>query len=659
MRIFITGATGLIGRRLVVDRLERGDRLIVLSRDGERASRLFAAPSNPNITVVEGNPAAPGAWQQRIDGCDAVVHLAGAGIADRRWSSVTRKILVDSRVDSTHQVASAVRQSNLPPRVFISASASGFYGETGADPVDESGPVGRDFLARLALRWEEQARRASSASTRVVVLRIGTVLDERGGILKKLLPVFRAGLGGPWCSGGQYLSWIHWRDLIGLFDLALNLPDAPLVINATSPNPATVRQFAGALGRALRRPALLPAPKTLLRVTHGKIADVMAVSNRVIPRHALDRAYRFLYPTVEEALTSLLTAAPPAARVSAVAAGSRPERDAPSASSALASAPAPAGAVTTNGKLPAPPSPVRLLAIDVDGTLLRSDGRLAQGVIQACRLADRTACVIVLATARPPRGMHSIVRALDLFSPIINYNGAVIWNPLDECPQHHQPLDGELVRQIVQESRALVPELLVGLEAIDDTFTDRVDRRLEQLAGLAIDPDYVGPLEPHYHKPLTRLDLAGSPEQIAPVLDLISQRYWRSRRVALFRSNPHVIQIMHPLVDKSIALQRIARRMNIQRDGVMAIGDAENDLGMMEWAGFSVAVENARPAVKAMADQIVPSNDDQGVARDPAIRHEPMKRCERSLPLLPPKDCSAAIEGKSTAEGRGGARRRL
>lgn len=164
MRLFITGATGLIGRRLVLDRLERGDQVTLLSRDAERARRLFAADANRNITVVAGNVAAPGDWQQGVAGCDAVIHLAGAGLADHRWTSAYKKTIVSSRIDSTHQIVSAIEA--LPParrpRILISGSAIGIYGDTGDRETDESSPPGLsgNWLVQICQQWEQQALRA-------------------------------------------------------------------------------------------------------------------------------------------------------------------------------------------------------------------------------------------------------------------------------------------------------------------------------------------------------------------------------------------------------------------------------------------------------------------------------------------------------------------
>jgi len=220
-------------------------------------------------------------------------------------------------------------------------------------------------------------------------------------------------------------------------------------------------------------------------------------------------------------------------------------------------------------------------------------------------------CVVVLATARGPRLTNWIIQALDLTAPTINYNGAVIWNPLDNVPQFHQPLDPELAGKIIETARACDPNIMVAIEVLDRWYTDRIDRRFDQLT----DPDLVEPLERFLTAPISRLTFLGSPDQIKLVLEPIQTQFWKQRTISLYTPDSQLIQITHPLADKAIALQRVAMRLGAAPEQVMVIGDADNDLGMMKWAGFSVAVENATENVKNAADAVVPSNDDQGVAR--------------------------------------------
>jgi Cof subfamily protein (haloacid dehalogenase superfamily) len=223
--------------------------------------------------------------------------------------------------------------------------------------------------------------------------------------------------------------------------------------------------------------------------------------------------------------------------------------------------------------------------------------------------------VVVLATARPPRGTRTLLQALDITSPVINYNGAVIWNPLEDKPQYHEPIAPELAQEIVAEARAINPEIMVAIEVLDHWHTDRVDERFIVSDGGPARPDSVGLIDEVLLQPTTKINIFGEPHTLKPVLEMVTERYWKPRQVAVFLTDPTLIQITHPLVDKGIALQRIARKLNVRREEVMAIGDASNDMGMLEWAGFGVAVANAYPAVREMADAIVPSNDELGVAR--------------------------------------------
>ena len=587
MQVFITGATGLIGRRIVLDRLERDDQVVIVSRDADRAGRLFAVSANQNVTVIEGNPALPGSWQDAVNGCDAVIHLAGAGIADRRWSGAYKKLISDSRIDSTHQVVQAIEAAVDRPKVLVNASAIGYYGDTADRTTDESGTPGDDFLARLTLQWEAQAQRAQSLQLREVRLRFGIVLDERGGALAKMITPFRLMLGGPLGSGRQYMPWIHWRDVVGLVDLALKDPELSGPVNVVAPESVTNRTFARTLGSVLHRPAFMPMPRIALRLAIGEFAKFVTMSQRIIPTKAESHGYRFLYPQLRPALDSLIDAQRPA----------DPERESRSSISPTA--------VTAGA-----PS-VRLLAIDVDGTLLRSDARLSQGAVQACRAAERAGCVVVLATARGPRMTSWIIQALDITAPTINYNGALIWNPLDSVAQFHEPLAPDLADRLIADARSIDPQIMVAVEVLDRWFTDRIDRRFDQLT----DPDLIAPLSSLLTNPVTRITLLGMGESFQRILGSIREKFWQHREVSLFNPDPQVIQITHPLVDKGIALQRVAMRMNVKPEQVMVIADADNDLGMMEWAGFSVAVANAADQVKQLADAIVPSNDDQGVAR--------------------------------------------
>ncbi len=602
MKIFITGATGLLGRRLVVDRLARGDRLVVLSRNRDKAAALFAADVNPNVEVVQGNPAIPGPWQQHVSGCDAVINLAGAGIGDKRWTRQYKKTIVNSRMDSTHQVVNALEEAQSRPKVLMNASAVGYYGDTGEQFVDETHPAGTDFLADLCARWEEQALLAESEGTRVVLLRTGVVLDSAGGALRKMLTPFKFLAGGPVGFRRYWMAWIHWRDWMELVHMALSNPGITGPLNMTAPNPVTNWELAREIGATLGRPWWFAVPKPVLRIALGEFAKYISASQRVVPRKALEYEFSFVFGQIESAIESLLgtgsnSAATVAVRATAVTSTTNSNQHSP----ALV-------------QVAAPPERVRLLACDVEGALLRSDFSLDERVVQACQRAQEAGCVVVLASGRPPQALQPVIDAIRITAPVIAFHGALIWNPVASKPQYHEALDGSLVHDIINLARTVEPALHIGIEVLDAWYTDRVDDALLRRSNIAIPPDDIGPIDSHLQHPVSRLSLYGEPEQLERALPVLKQQYWMTRRVALYCLQPTRVQILHPLADKSIALQRVAARVGAQRTQVMAIGDAVNDAGMIEWAGFGVAVANACEQVRHLADATVASNDQAGVA---------------------------------------------
>jgi len=629
MRLFITGATGTIGRRLVLDRIERGERVSVLSREPARATRLFAADANPNVQVVEGDCAVPGPWQRAVDGVDAVIHLAGAGIADRRWTVAYKESIRRSRVDGTHQVVNAIEDARRRPPVFVCASAVGYYGDGGDRELDETAPVGSGFLAEVCAAWEQQAQHAADIGVRTAIMRIGVVLDPRGGALKEMVPIFRRGFGGPLGSGRQYVPWVHWRDVLNAIALALENPRAQGAINVVAPNPVTSREFAQAIGDALGRPALLRAPWLALKLAKGEMADALVASLRVVPKRLNELGVRFSHPEIMRAMHALLT--PSAASGAAIARleagmakaplGGRLDGVAknaiggPGVLGGVGSVPAHDPTMPIRRREPRPaPERVRLLAIDVDGTLLRNDGSLTPRVEESLRRAERAGCAVVLATARSPRLMRALTAKLRLQSPTINANGAMIWNPQEERAQYHEALPVELAWAVVRTARQVDPMVLVELERFQRCHTDRVDAALQQQVNRLVQPESYGPLDEFLTEPLSRICLIASPDRIEVVAESLRKSFWRHRQIALFRPHPALLQVTHPMADKGIALQRIANRLQCARREVMAIGDALNDMGMLEWAGFAVVMGNASVKVRTLADVQAPSCDDDGVA---------------------------------------------
>lgn len=296
MRVTVTGASGLIGSRLLEALRERGDEPTGLSRDPR---------GRPGFDAWD--PLSGPAPVASLAGREAVVHLAGESIA-QRWSARARRAILDSRVAGTRNLVQglAACPPEERPRVLVSASAIGYYGPHGEEPIDEETPPGEDFLARLCVAWEARAREAEQLGVRVAIVRNGVVLDTRGGALAKMLTPFKLGLGGPVAGGRQYVSWVHVDDVVGIALAAISEERWSGAVNVTAPEPVTNRDFSKALGRALHRPAVLPVPKLALRVRYGEMAQIVTTGARVLPAKALVLGYEFRHLRLEEALRSAL-----------------------------------------------------------------------------------------------------------------------------------------------------------------------------------------------------------------------------------------------------------------------------------------------------------------------------------------------------------------
>ncbi|MCE9589147.1 MAG: Cof-type HAD-IIB family hydrolase [Planctomycetes bacterium] len=255
---------------------------------------------------------------------------------------------------------------------------------------------------------------------------------------------------------------------------------------------------------------------------------------------------------------------------------------------------------------------IELIALDVDGTLLRSDKRLSKRVVKAVRDASAKGVRVVLASARPPRSMREIYDLLALKTYQVNYNGALIHDPITRRHIHHQPLSGALAGKVIKLARKVDPDVVVSIEILDKWYTDHVDDTLPTETSKAFMPDYIGPLEAFLHVPVTKLMLLGPPDRIAAVRAAVLKKF--QGEVAIAVSDSHLLQVVHPKVDKSHALAMIAKHYGIATQAVMAIGDAPNDVGMLKWAGLGVAVGNAWHETRAAADIVVPANDEDGVS---------------------------------------------
>jgi uncharacterized protein (TIGR01777 family) len=301
MNILITGATGFVGRRLCEMLHQAGHTVRALSRDSVAAKQRV-----PHLKeVFPWNPLQELPPLQAFEGCDAVVNLAGESIAGR-WTAPKKQLIRDSRVLGTKNLVNALSQLSSRPKVLISASAIGYYGDRGEETLTEDAAPGSDFLAQVCRDWENEALKAESLGMRVVRLRIGLVLGRGGGTLQALLPLFRVGLGGPLGSGRQWWSWIHRDDLCRLIVQILANENVSGPVNATAPQPVRQKEFAQVLGRVLRRPAFLPTPAFALKIALGEFADGILASQRALPRRAQEMGYRFQFEELEGALREIL-----------------------------------------------------------------------------------------------------------------------------------------------------------------------------------------------------------------------------------------------------------------------------------------------------------------------------------------------------------------
>jgi len=297
VKITITGASGLIGRRLLKALSAGGHSLHVLSRHS--GTNLPPGVRLSAWDALKGEPPA-----ESLRDAGAVIHLAGEPVA-QRWTGETKARIRDSRVTGTRNLVAALKKMPQPPEVLVCASAIGYYGSRGDEVLGETAAPGTGFLPEVCVAWENEARAAEALGMRVVSVRIGVVLDARGGALQRMLPPFRMGVGGKLASGRQWMSWVHVQDLVSLFQLAL---DKPLrgAINGVAPNPVTNADFTRALAAAVHRPALFPMPKFALGVLFGEMSEVLLASQRVDPQAAQAAGFAFRFPQLEPALADAL-----------------------------------------------------------------------------------------------------------------------------------------------------------------------------------------------------------------------------------------------------------------------------------------------------------------------------------------------------------------
>lgn len=305
MKVAVTGATGFVGTQLVTRLQQEGHQILVLTRDPERAQRVFPAASFPQVEIVAYTPLQSGAWQSRIAGCDGVVNLAGAPIAESRWTPERKQEILDSRKIGTEKIVEAIAQANPKPAVLINSSAIGYYGTSETATFDETSPAGSDYLAQVCQAWESEAEKVKQFGTRLVILRTGIVLGD-GGALAKMLPPFRLFAGGPLGTGRQWFSWIHIDDLVNLILQSLTHASIEGVLNATAPQPVRMAELCQTLGEVLHRPSWLPVPAIALEALLGDAAKVVLEGQQVLPKRTQSLEFSYQYPSVKPALENIV-----------------------------------------------------------------------------------------------------------------------------------------------------------------------------------------------------------------------------------------------------------------------------------------------------------------------------------------------------------------
>ena len=301
-KVIITGATGLIGKKLAEVLIRRGDNVIIFSRNIDKAKLVF--PKAKDFVQWDYNK--PELWQSEIDGSDTVIHLAGINLFDRRWNENFKRKVFESRKISTHNLVEAIGLCTNKPEVFVSASGIGYYGDCGDTLLSEDSYAGKDFLADVCKVWESEAALVEIFNVRTVQIRTGLVLSTEDGALKQMLTPFKLFVGGYLGNGKQWASWLHIDDIVRIYIHAIDNSNLSGAVNAASPNPVRMKEFAKTLGKVLSRPALFPVPKFALKIAVGEAADVVVASQKIDVKKLLDSGYKFRFTELKNALSDLL-----------------------------------------------------------------------------------------------------------------------------------------------------------------------------------------------------------------------------------------------------------------------------------------------------------------------------------------------------------------
>jgi len=294
-KVFIAGGTGFIGNSIIPALLKEGYEVQVLVRNKEKAKKLSSS-----CKVIWGNPAKSGEWQKYLKETDIAINLAGQNIF-ARWTKAYKKLILESRIKSTENIVSSLKKSAL----LINASAVGYYGDKGNTLVTEDSPPGNDFLAKTCIEWEKRALKAKEKGVKIIIARLGVVLGTTGGMLPKILPIFKLGLGGTLGKGNQWVPWIHIKDLVSAI-LFLIKKEKEGIYNFVSPNPVTNKEFTKTLGKVLKKPTLLPVPVFMMKLIFGELANIITCSIKAYPKNLLELGFKFKFETIEDALKDLI-----------------------------------------------------------------------------------------------------------------------------------------------------------------------------------------------------------------------------------------------------------------------------------------------------------------------------------------------------------------
>ncbi|MGH2939657.1 MAG: TIGR01777 family oxidoreductase [Solirubrobacterales bacterium] len=301
MKLLVTGASGRIGKALCGELLKRGDEVVGLTRNPDKAGA-----AQPQVTWHAWEPTLERPTEAAFEGVDGVVNLVGEKI-NQRWSDDAKRKIMDTRKVATHNLVGTIEGLATKPRVLVSQSAVGYYGNRGDEELDESSAPGEDFGSSVCIEWEKAAHEVEAAGVRLAIVRTGQVMETGGGILGELLLPFKLGLGGPLAGGRQWLPWIHLSDELGVLTWALDTESVSGVVNGTAPNPVTNKDWSKALGRALGRPAVLPIPGVAVEVKFGReFGKVAQGGQRVLPKRTEELGYAFKYPEIDGALRNLV-----------------------------------------------------------------------------------------------------------------------------------------------------------------------------------------------------------------------------------------------------------------------------------------------------------------------------------------------------------------